>query len=352
MRRNINIVLWVTLLLQGCNFFYSTVDYKGKEAEPRLCVVSRLLPPSVGSAPARVDVLHSEFFLNTGRTDVPVLQDARVSLQVNSAAPVSLPYISDPDTIYSMSSTYMLSSSVLSGYFAAPVVFGARDTVRLQVHHPVYGSASAVQVCPAQQAFKLNIDSVSRYGEVWCHLHLEAYTGAKSDVLTLQAVTKPGDEDEFVTYVYTQDTCCERYDNMQVGAYYAGVQLHLPVAAVARDIPVVLDAHMPADSVQLTMYALTHTREDYDYQTSVERTLERDLYVPALSSIRESDAEAMGYTMQELFAQIAARFDVLGQAESYQVYGNLSGVNTLNVQPFGCFTLLNLSEQTLHYTRP
>ena len=350
MRLSSNIVLWfLPLLMSGCNFFYSTVEYRGKEAEPRLCVVSCMQPPSMAYDQVRVDVLHSEFFLYTGRTDIPVLQDAQVSLQVNHASPMLLPFVSDPDTIYSMRNTYDMNASVLSGYFSAPVAFAALDTLRLQVSHPVYGTADAVQVCPAKQAFTLTLDSVSQYGEMWCHLHLAPYAGSMSDVLTLQAVTQLPDARELTTYIYTEDTCAARYDNVQLLSYFAGAQLHLPVSAEARDIPVVLDAHIVTDTLQLIMYALTRTREDYEYKTSLDRVLARSMYVPVLSSMNESDPERMGFTMEELFNEIAESFDVLGQAENYQVYGNLTGTNTLGLQPFGCFSLVNLTEQTIHY---
>ena len=43
----------------------------------------------------------------------------------------------------------------------------------------------------------------------------------------------------------------------------------------------------------------------------------------------------------EIFNIISEEFSVLGNAEGYQVYSNLTGKNKRNLQPFGCFRMSN-----------
>lgn len=367
MRRELYIVFMLALLLQGCDFFYSTVDYKGKEADMRLCVVSRELPPESADDLFRVDVLHSMFFLSDEDYVLPVLKDAKVSVQVNSLPAVPAVYTSDRDTVMTMDGTGNVYLRILEGGYMTPLAFAAKDTVRLHVEHPAYGTADAVQVCPVKQPFTLSIDSVSEYGELWCHMHVPAYTGDMNGVLTIQAaiMTDEYDEEGMSMFAYSRDEAFAYYDNYQTpSGYYAGYQLHMQPALTDRDIALVFYPGVgymadiyddTTDTIlNISAYMLARTREDYMYKSTMYAALGRSMYVNELiSERRQSSNPADDYfdiNMEELFYMISENFDVLGNAESYQVYGNLSGSNKQNIQPFGCFSLVNTTEQHIEYS--
>lgn len=359
------ILFSVTLLLQSCDFFYSTVNYTGKEADPRLCVVSHLSPPATPADMARIYVLHSEFFLNTGSSTIPVLDDAKVTLQVNNEQSVNAVYQRDTDTTYSWSEDGVMHPKVIyGGHYEAPVLFAANDTVRLHVEHPTYGTADALQICPAQQGMMFETDSLNKYGELWCHVHLSAYGGTMTDVLAMQVTIN---DDQKYIYSYAEDFA--EYDNYQTRSlHYAGKSLLLAPSQQERDIPFIINASYlryrnmsdPAkaqndtDTLDATLTILSQTHEGYAYQSSLARASGRAASeVPELASQNTGSAQQGYGDMTNILDEITEAFDVLGNVEGYQVYGNLSGKNAQNVQPFGCFSLLNTNKQTvriiIHY---
>ena len=65
-------------------------------------------------------------------------------------------------------------------------------------------------------------------------------------------------------------------------------------------------------------------------------------YMPDLTSestMRGDDVPDIN--IAEIFNIISEEFSVLGNAEGYQVYSNLTGKNKRNLQPFGCFRMSN-----------
>lgn len=375
MKRGAYILILLSVALNSCNFFYSTVEYIGKEAEPRLCVVSQFAPQDASGEPARVDVLHSEFFLRSNTQSLPVLPDATVTLQVNSLTPVTAVFMPDKDTIRSYSPTDSTLRTSTFGYYAAPLVFGGNDTIRMHVDHPQYGTVDAVQVCPMLQSAVMTVDSLSRFDELCCHVHLFAYTGAETDVLSLQVQV-----DDYPAYIYSTAGDFEPYDNYQtLSGYYAGQQLTLPTSSSERDLPLVIDTkvkripdlpvvpgnaggsvvppdqHQPNEPVTLhvTLRALTRTRDNYRYKISLRSAIGLTARsTPEPPSQRDTtNMDKQDLSMIEILDAVSAEFDVLGNAEGYQVYSNLTGTNSLDVQPFGCFSLVNCFEQKIEYIK-
>jgi len=326
--------------------------------------VCRQLPPQSADDLFRVDVLRSTFFLNGTDYALPVLTDAKVSLQVNSQPPVPAAFTPNGDTIIAMDANGNVQIHTLEGHYAAPLSFADKDTVRLHVEHPTFGSADAMQVCPVKQPFTISVDSLSQYGELWCHMHVPAYTGDMNDVLTLQTALMSDelDEEGMSVYAYSRDEAFAYYDNYQTpSGYYAGYQLHMQPAKTDRDIVLVIypglgyiadDYDDTVDTkLNICAYMLARTQEDYMYKSTLYAAMGRSMYVSELISERmQSSNPADDYfdiNMEELFYMISENFDVLGNAESYQVYGNLSGKNKQNIQPFGCFSLVNTTQQDI-----
>lgn len=374
------IVLLIPFLLQSCDFFYSTVEYKGKEAEPRMCVMSHMY---AGDSDRRtMHVLHSEFFLHANKRSVPVLENALVTLQVNSSAPVAATFVPDSETMPPQGNRY--EEPVKYGCYQAGLAFTGNDTVRLHVEHPQYGIADAVQVCPMPQQVTIQVDSVvPKYAEIWCHLHLPAYSGDLTDVLTLDINSTAAfiwiDTTLEVAslYYYSPDETFAVYDNFRTPTgYYAGSNLTFPVSDTGRSIQMVLVGETGTDSLfaqaeelDIQMNLISQTRDDYRYYTSLDRaqTYASARYVsshymaakhyPELPSIRYSGTdlspeEQYTYDMSQLFDNISEEFDVLGNAENYQVYSNITGTNSQGVQPFGCFSLMNMYSASVNYTMP
>lgn len=357
-------ILFLALLLQGCDFFYSTVEYQGKEADNRLCVISRAVPMDKPDDMLRVDVMHSAYFFNSGQQAMPVLKDALVTVQVNSAPARQAVFTPDSDTLYSMNDNGMMRRSILEGSYEVNLPFAGNDTLRLLVNHPQYGTATTMQVCPMRQEFTLQVDSISRYGEVWCHMHLPAYLGSMSDVLTLQTavVTNESNDEGYNLCAYSRNEVFAQYENKQTrSGFYGGQQLHLSPDTTDRDVQLVLDARagmwrsydsssVRQDTLLISAYVIARTQDDYQYKTSMRRVLGRTEYVPELSSQQPQDnsqGDYIDFNIEEIFDLIAESFDVLGNAESYQVHGNLQGTNSRGLQPFGCFSLVNPNKQTV-----
>ncbi len=365
MRKELYIVFVMSLLLQSCDFFYSTVDYKGREADARLCVVTRETPPDSLGDPFHVNVLHSVFFLNDDDYTLPVLKDAKVSVKVNHSSYKQAVYTPNSDTVFAIDGDGFVRSRILDGRYEVPLLFAAKDTVRLHVEHPTYGTADAMQVCPEKQPFKLTVDSLSQYGELWCHMFVPAYKGDTSDVLTIQAAVFDDDlSDNGLSIVaYSDNEAFGYYDNYQTNAgYYAGYQLHMQPAGSGRNIPLVFDLGLRSmdvseeitpDTILICAYMLARTRDDYLYHSTLYAALGQSLAVTELISERQKAGntgnENFEFNIEQIFDEIAENFAVLGNAEGYQVYSNMEGKNGQNVRPFGCFSLVNVTEQNIEY---
>ena len=361
MKRYTYIILSLSLLLPGCDFFYSEVEYKGKEAEPRLCVVSHI---KANSSMARVDVLHSEFFLNAAKDSLPVLRDALVTLKRNNDAPVPLVYVPGNDT-FAANIEYGFKK-LPYGHYEAPISFSENDIIRLHVEHPEYGLVYAEQVCPQMPYFELQVDSLSVYNEVYGRLYLPAYKGKMTDVLALKANM----EGNLMTYIYSRDPVFATYPNYQTtSGYYGGRELYLPVSDQPREIQVILDRYTTgrvspvypsgspsfnpegpdttkvSDKITMSIDATSHTIDSYQYINTLMRVAGDPFgnYVPDMTSeraMRQND-QGMEFDIAEIFNIISEEFNVLGNAEGYQVYINLTGKNKQNLQPFGCFRATN-----------
>ena len=363
MKKYAFILVLTPFILHGCDFFYSTVEYKGREAEPRLCVTSHV---EANSSLARVDVLHSEFFLNAAKDSLPVLRDALVTLQRNSDAPVPLTYVPGHDTVTSYSENGWSVRKFPLGHYEAPISFFESDTVRLHVEHPDYGSVDAIQVCPMMPFAELTIDSVSVYNEVYCRLSLPPYRmfgrGDLTDVLMLTAAVGVGKTVYYSmnpAYMYSRDPALTTYHKYQTTTgYYGGIALYLPVSDQPREIQLVLDHYAEGMSEPLTddtdvaeeqilsvsINLQSHTLDGYRYMYTLSRTLDSPFsnYMPDLTSestMRGDDVPDI--SIAEIFNIISEEFSVLGNAEGYQVYSNLTGKNKRNLQPFGCFRMSN-----------
>lgn len=335
------IVVLLPLLLQGCDFFYSTVEYKGKEAEPRLCVISHL---EANSTNTRIDVLHSEFFLHAGADSLPVLNDALVTLQVNNAPPVPAVFVPGHDTMFV--NTMYGGKNVAYGHYEAPVFIQEFDTVRLHVEHPVYGTADALQVCPEMPYMELILDSLdTRYSQMYCHLLLPPYKGDPTDIMAVSGNM----------VIYSKDPTFAKYDNYQTPlGYYAGTELRMTVSSEPRSIPLILaslyieeyDHETQTLTLQFDMHSTSCTQDDYRYRSTLRRATGQNLWRRAFPEPPSERTEVeedvgMGVDMAEMMDIIAEEFSVLGNVEGYQVYGNLTGTNAHDLQPFGCFTLTN-----------
>ena len=368
MKKYAFILVLTPFILHGCDFFYSTVEYKGREAEPRLCVTSHV---EANSSLARVDVLHSEFFLNAAKDSLPVLRDALVTLQRNNDAPVSLTYVPGHDTVTSYSENGWSVRKFPLGHYEAPISFFESDTVRLHVEHPDYGSVDAIQVCPMMPFAELTIDSVSVYNEVYCRLSLPPYRrfgrGDLTDVLMLTATVGAGKTVYYSmnpAYMYSRDPALTTYQKYQTTTgYYGGIALFLPVSDQPREIQLVLDHYtsysdepLPYDEydddtdvedeqkLSVNINLQSHTLDSYRYMYTLSRTLDSPFsnYMPDLTSestMRGDDVPDIN--IAEIFNIISEEFSVLGNAEGYQVYSNLTGKNKRNLQPFGCFRMSN-----------
>ncbi|MBQ7531000.1 MAG: hypothetical protein IJT12_04775 [Paludibacteraceae bacterium] len=357
--KQLRYIVWLLpLLMQGCDFFYSTVEYKGREAEPRLCVFARNQP----SDRFYVELSHSVFFLDADTLSIPWVNDADVTLQVNSMPEVTAEYFPEPVRYFdSIRNTYR---HILGHRYSAPIVYGGNDTVRLHVEHPMYGTAEALQVCPMMQQFTITLDSVVNQREFWAHLHLDAYMGASTDVLSMFFdVTGWYDNQygyvDYLVQTYSKEKAFgELHNQLTYSGYYAGFYMYLPVADTDRDIPVVLAPRYSTrfnDSILQNIERLTisgtirvHTQDYYQHLMSLARVRGNgNEYVEDFVAPNDSTERRQYYDMVGILDRIAEEFTVLGNAESYQVYGNLSAGNKHDLQPFGCFSLYQETYQQI-----
>ena len=293
-----------------------------------------------------------------------------MTLQRNSDAPVSLTYVPGHDTVTSYSEYGYGLKQFPYGHYEAPITFYECDTVRLHVEHPDYGSVDAIQVCPMMPFAELTIDSVSVYNEVYCRLYLPPYRrfgrGDLTDVLMLTATVGAGKTVYYsmnTAYMYSRDPALTTYQKYQTTTgYYGGIALFLPVSDQPREIQLVLD-HYTSYSDEPLLYdeydddtdddeqklmvdinLQSHTLDSYRYMYTLSRTLDSPFsnYMPDLTSestMRGDDVPDIN--IAEIFNIISEEFSVLGNAEGYQVYSNLTGKNKRNLQPFGCFRMSN-----------
>lgn len=364
--RLIHSILLIPLLLTGCDFFYSTVNYTGPEAEPHLCVEARFTATPDGSDPEtrKVFVSSSAFFLDAYGSYVPYVDDAVVTAQVNRGVSVSGTYIPPVYDEY----TYKTRSG---GYYSLDLPVQAGDSVLLRVEHPAYGRAEAWQVCPAQQPLALTVDSISRYGEVYGKIHLPGYRGNPTDVVTLTSKVdrcqarltyqkgRYTDTDTVIVYeadsismvMYTKDDCFDKYHDKQSSGYYASYSLTLPASAEDRTLPVIMDSHiftgivgkdLLIDNMVISIRTEVRTIEDYDYYTSLHRALDRSDYAPPMSSQMTDEQSESRLYMEDVIESIREAFDELGNVEESQIYGNLDGER--HKKPIGCFSLVSVSK--------
>lgn len=359
MNRSLYILLVLSLLLQSCDFFYSTVEYKGKEAEPRLCVICRAEPQyqMIG-----VNVLHSEYFLHTNKEEWLSVKDAQVTLQVNNLPPVVASESYERKYYDTKTDSFYVTNESYDGIYIAPLVYKGNDTIRLHVSHPDYGSAEAVQVCPMQQTYTLTLDSVVDKAQLWMHLHLPAYQGNISDVLELQFDVEGHTDTDTIDYhavLYSLDVAFDILDNYQTDYdYYAGIPLYVPVSNEVRDIAVVIapqygwfaeDDSIIQDVRNITVHGVVtaKTLDGYKYEASIRRInrLNRYYYIRDFLAPENGSNDRIDFS--ELLEDISEDFEVLGNAESYQVVGNLSPATPKDIPPFGCFYLYQdyVSEQ-------
>lgn len=363
----IRYIVWLLpLLLNSCDFFYSTVTYKGPEADPHLCVEARLATsPNIGVKKPQVYVMHSAFFLDNYVGDFPLVDNAVVTVQVNHDRHVSGTYVQPTYDTY----TGMLSSG---GYYTFDLALAPRDSVLLNVAHPLYGKAEARQVCPAEQSMTVTVDSISRLGEVYAKMHLSGYQGSPTDVVTFTAkvdmcqvsmkyenTTKDTvlvfEADSVAMVMYSPDECFAQYENKQLSSgYYAGYSLTLPVSSEDRVVPIILDSHLFTgvgekeliiDYTCISIRTEVRTIEDYDYYTSLAGVLGNNDIVPSPSSQIKDEQSDMKEYMENAIQLIRIAFDELGNVEESQIYGNLSGDE--NKKPIGCFSLVNVSNYML-----
>lgn len=365
----IRYIVWLLpLLLNSCDFFYSTVTYKGPEADPHLCVEARLTAsPDGEKKKQQVFVSHSAFFLDSYYGSLPLVDDAVVTAQVNHGSPVSGTYVQPKYDTH----TGMLLGG---GYYTFDLALTAGDSVQLSVVHPLYGKAEAMQVCPAQQAMTITVDSVSRYGEIYAKMHLVGYQGSPTDVVTYvprvdrcqaRLTYKSGistttdtvivfEADSVAVVMYSPDECFARYqDKQSLSGYYAGYSLTMPVQTEDFVVPVILDSHLFAgivgedlmiDYMFISIRREVRTIEDYDYYTSLADVLGDSYYVPLPSSQTGDEQSETREYMEAVILSIREAFDELGNVEESQIYGNLSG--EADKPPIGCFSLINVYEHT------
>lgn len=372
MKVRLYIIVLITVVLSSCDFFYSTVEYKGKESEPHLCVLSQF---NAAQTEQRIYVSHSEFFLRTETNDLPYVSDAIVQVQVNNNPAVKAEYVPySSSTVVKDENGAWNYSNAQGGYYAVNVPVTASDKVSLHVEHPTYGKAEAEQISPDSQPAQIKVDSVSRYGEVYGQLTLPAYRGAEDDVLTILCridscvarltIEQKGrtftdtirvrKDDQWAAVIYSQNELFGRLDNYQTPlGYYGGWALDAPVTKEQQNVPFIVDMHvamidgctLEIDSLTFTIITNVRTQDDYKYFASADRVTGRSLYVSELSSQRTSqDQEEDDISIEELMYNIGTMFDVLGNAESNQLYSNLTGIK--NMEPIGFFSITHTSETT------
>lgn len=366
----IRYIVWLLpLLLSSCDFFYSTVTYKGPEADPHLCVEARLTASPDGEKKRQeVYVTHSAFFLDSYYGSFPLVDDAVVTAQINSDRQVSGKYVQPKYDSYS-------GKLRSGGYYRLDLALAAGDSVWLNVEHPLYGKAEAMQVCPAQQSMDITVDSISRYGEIYAKMHLVGYQGNPTDVVTFiprvdrcqarlkykRGISTTTDTvivfetDSVAVVMYSPDECFARYqDKQSLSGYYAGYSLTMPAQKENHVVPVILDSHLftgivgedlMIDYMFISIRTEVRTIEDYDYYTSLADVLgNNSYYVPSMSSQTGDEQSETREYMEAVILSIREAFDELGNVEESQIYGNLSG--EADKPPIGCFSLINVYEHT------
>lgn len=116
-------ILTISILFIGCR---TELDYKGPNAEPMLYVYALFDNDTLNY----IFVGQTSFFLDEPTTQC--LDDAEVSIQINSGDAIKLTYDRD-------SALYRFDERLKTG-----------DTLHLTVNHPKYGSAEAVAVVPPE----------------------------------------------------------------------------------------------------------------------------------------------------------------------------------------------------------
>lgn len=366
------------LLLSACNFFYSTVHYTGEEAVPRLAIMTRMRPDRT----PHIYVSRSVAFSDYTPSSPPMLTDANVTIALNGGTPVTATLV--PAPVAPTANNYTDSLP----YYTTDLAFRPGDELTMRVSHPLYGTAVATQVCPAETTPTLRIDSVSRFGEIYLTLHLEPYTGDSSDVITLLPelqdlmatstflrYKRAGEyellEDTLrwgtrynksigVRYLYSADqNFATRINKSTSSGLFAGQVLRMRPPTKACDIKMLLDLRirneydaepvsLQVDSLLLNMYCVARTNEEYIHNTTLDRLRGVSEYAPepsSTTSIIDND-DPTNFDIDDILAQISDMFDALGGVEGYQAYSNWHNDNPSPdaLQPFGLFALITVSE--------
>lgn len=351
------ILTFIAALLTSCNFFNSTVPYKGTEEDPQL-VVNALVNPK--DTP-KIYVSRSFFFMDkerynrqpAGSTRPGVYQnhgvhngnlnDASVSLTINHQAPTDLQYLCiRKDSAYVDEMGY---------YTTGALTILPGDTVGLLASHPIYGTVSAAQICPDSISIRLLSVKMTNYAEAKIRLHFAPYHGNHDDVIYISGDMNLTGRYSFksgnITYGYTitnhpHNTYLYSYDNRFIDlntyqsdyGYYAGKYLLLPASAIKEglDIDLIADIHAittvngqdfkcKLDMVQLSLMASACTNDYYMYTQSLLADKGIDLsYTPKLSSVTAVDNEA-----GDMMEDITDIFSELGGQEGIQIQCNIHG---------------------------
>ncbi|MBQ0119004.1 MAG: DUF4249 family protein [Bacteroidales bacterium] len=348
------------LLLSSCDFFYSTVPYNGNE-EPPLLVVNALLNEQ---EPPRVYISRSFFFADTARyIRVP---DSRYSSGYrnlgshngNLCDASACLIITNHHSPFTNNLHYIPASQASAyadelGYYTTDDLhLSPHDTVTLRVSHPLYGSASATQVCPDTIRVSIQSVEITNYAEAKIKLYIAPYHGNSDDVIFLscgmcfdgsysfkfdnRSYVRPLPTSLLSPYLYSYNNAFLEFNTYQSDyGYFAGQHLLLPASAIRNGLtldliadahiinfpPTIEELHCAPKAVQLRLIAMACTRDYYMYVQSVKASKGYiDTYVPRLTSAPEVEGNS-----GDIIGQIADVFSELGGQEGTQIQCNIHG---------------------------
>lgn len=319
------LAVWVMSLLTGCeDIFVRQIDFQG-ETEPEMLVLTGDF--QVDAVPL-VMVAHSFFFDRTDKYAKDWITDAEVSLSINNRR-YALTH--RDNGVYANSSIPPLQ----------PL-----DTLEIVATHPLYATATAKQVMPAQVHSAVVSYELLPTNQMTVQIYLDAYHGNADDVIGIKANAmlrgifthsygngRPDRTDTLhikLNTIYSNDIVFAEAENASIEGYYGAYSdqyLYFPASALKepKRLQVLLDNYQlrwereydTVEPVRLEVEVIACTFSEYRFVQST-RNRYYTKYLPAPSNMPEQEENIM----QEIMDAIQ---ESLGEQEPVQVYTNVEG---------------------------
>lgn len=246
--KRIYILILSAVLLNSCDFFYKTIEYKGEVEDEQMVLTANLeagktprifLNASMFFSDSKTDTVHTatekEFIYGVQRKWI---KDAVVEMQINDGEWQTL--TGAPDTIYYYNDDRREIWNQLAYSYKNDYVFQPGDLVRIRATHPNFqNQVAASQKIPqfaGSETYNYKYNKINDYsGLLEFDLTLPPYEGNEGDIMN------------FVGYAYLRQ---------RVGSYYDGYDENFN--------PVYRDTLYDVFSIQSVIYSRGLGFEKYD----------------------------------------------------------------------------------------